>query len=159
MANSNGLTEIDGNFKTEARLVASNVEENSLVFIDGASHTVDPNNKGGGTLLDNTLFANAAASPKRIPISAALTIVKGFDYFATTNSTIAMPNVTGFTGGERFTIAAAITATLSTLTVDGTQSEEIAPRNGDPTDTSFDLTTVGVSFEFIFNAVTGNWEV
>jgi hypothetical protein len=96
---------------------------------------------------------------KRTPITGVSTVPAGFDYFATANATITMDDVTDFTGGERFTIVASLAATLSTLTVDGTQSEEIAPRTGTATDTVFDLTTIGVEFEFIFNAVTGNWEV
>lgn len=112
--------------------------------------------------LDAFISTNTVAVTKlkkRTPVTGASTTPVGFDYFATVNATITMDNVTGFTGGERFTIAAAKGIVGSTLTVDGTGGEVIEPANGDPTDTVFNLTTVGVSFEFIFNAVTGNWEV
>jgi len=58
MAFGRGLTEIHSNFKTQARLVASDVVVNSLVFIDGVPYTIDSSNLGSGILLDNTLFAN-----------------------------------------------------------------------------------------------------
>ena len=158
-----GLTEVNGNFKTQARLVAASVKENSLVFIDGVPYSVDSANKGSGILLNSGLYANPKfpvidMASNRVPISGASTTPVGFDYFATANATITMDDVTNFTGGERFTVVAAIAATSSTLTVDGTDGELIETSSGG-SDTVFNLTNTGVSFEFIFNAVTGNWEV
>lgn len=53
-----GLTEINGNFKTQSRLVSADVKQNSLAFIDGDPFTIDSSDKGSGVLLANGLFAN-----------------------------------------------------------------------------------------------------
>lgn len=158
-----GLTEVNGNFKTQARLVAANVKENSMVFIDGVSYSVDSADKGDGILLANTLFANPVGAATgetsgKKPISGTVTLAKNSDSFITANSTLTFPDVTTFAGGESVKVTAAIAATLSTLTVDGTQAELIKTSSGG-SDTVFNLTNTGVSFEFIFNAVTGNWEI
>lgn len=55
-----GATEINGNFKTQARLVAANVKVNSLVWVLGVAYSVDVADGGSGILLDNGLFANPA---------------------------------------------------------------------------------------------------
>lgn len=155
------LTRAFGSFKDEASLKSSDAPLESTVFLNSKAHNVGATNLGEGVLLNSGRYANPVIVPlkKRVPALGVVTIESGGDYFATANTIATMPDVTGFTGGERFTIVAAKGIVGSTLTVDGTQSEEIEPANGDPTDTVFDLTTVGVSFEFIFNAVTGNWEV
>ena len=154
-----GLTEVHGNFKAQARLVAANVKENSLVFINGVPYSVDSANKGDGVLLDNSLYANPVFMPSgKSPISGTVTLDKNSDSFIAANSTLTFPDVTTFTGGESVKVVAAIAATLSTLTVDGTDGELIKTSSGG-SDTVFNLTNTGVSFEFIFNALTGNWEV
>lgn len=76
MSYPRGLTELNGNFKTQARLVAANVKENSLVFIDGVAHTVDSTDKGEGVLLDNGLYANPALD-KVVPFTVSGTVTPG----------------------------------------------------------------------------------
>ena len=184
-----GLREVDGNFATQARLIQADVKVDSLVFIDGSNYVINTIDAGVGILLNNGLYANPKTSTtdpqtaintgnittntgnittnttavleltKRTIVDGVVTTSIGLDYFASVDATITMADVTGFVGGERFSIVAGKGVTGSTLTVDGAQGEEIEPANGVSTDTAFNLTTVGVSFEFIFNAVTGNWEV
>tara|TARA_R110002020_G_scaffold147185_2_gene322338 strand:- start:5964 stop:7004 length:1041 start_codon:yes stop_codon:yes gene_type:complete len=130
----------------------------SSTEVQGAINELDT----GITTNTSNISTNAAAITslkKRAPVSGVSTTPVGFDYFATANATITMDDVTGFVGGERFSIVAGKGVIGSTLTVDGSDDEVIEPANGNPTDTVFNLTTAGVSFEFIFNAVTGNWEV
>tara|TARA_R110000850_G_C9846834_1_gene454858 strand:- start:453 stop:944 length:492 start_codon:yes stop_codon:yes gene_type:complete len=158
-----GLTEVNGNFKTQARLVVANVKENSLVFIDGTPYSVNSVDLGSGILLSSGLYANPVGSAigetsGKNPVSGIATLTKNSDSFITANSTLKLPDVTSFTGGESVKVVAAIAAVTNTLTVDGTQSELIKTSSGG-SDTVFNLTSTGVSFEFIFNAVTGNWEV
>lgn len=152
-----------GNFVTLADLQASKPRVDTFLSltIDGRlfKYRVELVDAGKG-LPVNGMFANLIHSGRtRTPVSDIVTVEEGFDYMATANSTITMPDVTGFVGGEQFTIKAALAATLSTLTVEGSQGEEITPRNGGPDDTVFNLMTIGVIFEFTFNIVTGNWEV
>jgi len=173
MAYARGLTAIDGNFPTQADLVASKAIANSLVFIDGVGYTVDTTDGGSGILLNTGLFANPtittdpqiaintasiATLKKRTVISGVATISEGIEYFLSANATITMPNVSAFVGGERFKVVASIAATSSTLTVDGSSGELIKTSTGG-SDTVFNLTNTGVNFEFIFNKLTGNWEV
>jgi len=106
----------------------------------------------------NKYSADGSHLNNRFPIGGTETLSKDFDYFLTSNSTLTMPDVTGYIGGERFSVVAAIAATSSTLAVNSSQSELIKASNGE-SDTDFNLTNIGVSFEFVFNATTGNWEV
>jgi hypothetical protein len=196
MALTSGLTEINGLFASQARMVASKLRAGATVAVQTGStiqwYDIDAADAGSGVQLTNLLYANPVESPqtdtntsaistntsniatnvtniatntaaiavlkKRTTATGTATFLIGVEYFLTANSTITMPDVTGFTGGERFKVVASIAAVSSTLTVDGTQSELIKTSTGG-SHTVFNLTNTGVNFEFIFNAVTGHWEV
>ena len=157
------LTEKNGVFTSQAHLEGSGPLLESIVAIQGVGtlqfYSVDATDLGGGIVCANGRYANPiGGSSGSVPVSGTVTLSKNKSYFLTANSATVLPNVTGFTGGETVTISAAIAAVASTLTVNGSQGELIKTSSGG-SDTVFNLTSTGVSFEFIFNAVTGNWEV
>lgn len=57
-----GLTENDGNMKSQVRLLPINAKVNSLVFILGSPYIVATSAISGGILLNNGLFANPVVS-------------------------------------------------------------------------------------------------
>lgn len=119
MANSNGLTEIDGNYKTQARLVASNVEENSMVFINGVAYTIDATDNGGGILLNNGLYANPSniddskQNKSFTPISTVTALTIGGKYLSTVTNTHTLAD--GVTVGDSVVFSWAA-GTIGTIT-------------------------------------------
>ena len=157
------LTEKNGVFTSQAHLEGSGPLLESIVAIQGLGtlqfYSVDATDLGGGIPCANGRYANPiGGTGGNLPVSGNITLSKNKSYFLTSDSIALFPSVVGFIGGESVTVIASIAAVASSLTVNGSQGELIKTSSGG-SDTAFNLTNTGVSFEFIFNAVTGNWEV
>ncbi len=160
------LTEKNGVFTSQSHLEESGPLLESIVAIQGGGilqfYSVDTDDLGGGIECANGRYANPISESGKDgnkPVSGTVDLIENSTYFFTDDTTATLPKVAGFTGGEGVFVTGAIKAVLSKISVQGDEGEVIISAKTLQEASDFDLEESGITFEFIFNALTNKWEV